>query len=96
VNRISSDLIGQVEVNMKWTLNLCAEPDPVEATAHEIASGASVKPASLGTSIEESKQIAANIQAKIVSDQVVRHKGSDGLPLFCQTSKDEGVVQVDL
>jgi hypothetical protein len=32
-----------------------------------------INPAKLGMSIEESKQIAANIQARMVSDQVDRH-----------------------
>jgi hypothetical protein len=61
---------------MKWTLNLVAESDSGE-TVHEVAIlkrvEAFTKPVSLGMSIEESKQIAANIQECMVSDQVDRH-----------------------
>jgi hypothetical protein len=42
-------------------------------SGHPETDEAFIKPASLGMSIEESKQIASNIQACMVSDQVDRH-----------------------
>ena len=72
---------------MKWTLKLVAESDSGETTVHEVAilkrMEAFIKPASLGMSIEESKQIAANIQACMVSDQVDRHNRALTACRFC-------------
>lgn len=72
---------------MKWTLKLVAESDSGETTVHEVAilkrMEAFIKPASLGMSIEESKQITANIQACMVSDQVDRHNRSLAACRFC-------------
>ena len=67
----------EVEAQVKWTLEPVAESDSGETTVHEVAilkrMEAFIKPASLGMGIEERKQIAVNIQACLVSDQVVRH-----------------------
>jgi hypothetical protein len=72
---------------MKWTLKLVAESDSGETTVHEVAilnrAEAFIKPAALGMSIEESKQIAANIQASMVSDQVDRHNKALTACRFC-------------
>jgi hypothetical protein len=66
-----------MEAQMKWTLKISTESDSGETMVHEVAilktTEAFIKPASLGMSIEESKQIAANIQVCMVSDQVDRH-----------------------
>ena len=42
-----------------------------------------IKPAALGMSIEESRQIVANIQACVVSDQVDRHNKAPTACRFC-------------
>jgi hypothetical protein len=72
---------------MKWTLKLVAESDSGETTVHEVAilnrAEAFIKPAALGMSIEESKQIAADIQACMVSDQVDRHNKALTACRFC-------------
>jgi len=56
---------------MKWTLKLITERDSGESEMRELASWdraeAFIKPAWLGMSIEESKQIAARIQVQMVS-----------------------------
>jgi hypothetical protein len=62
---------------MKWTSKLVTESDSGESTVHEVAilksTEAFIKPASLGMCIEESKQIAANIQSCMVSAQPQMH-----------------------
>jgi len=66
-----------MEGQTKWTLELVAESDSGETTVHEVTilkrTEAFIKPAALGMSIEDSNQIAANIQTCMVSDQVDRH-----------------------
>ncbi len=83
---------------MKWTLKLIREFDSGETKVHEVASWeraqAFIKPASLGTSIEESKQIAASIQAQMVSDQVDRHNKALTVCRFCgQRVRTKGYYQ---
>jgi len=72
---------------MKWTLKLITEFDSGETKVQEVTSlertEAFIKPASLGMSIAESKQIAANIQARMVSDQVDRHNKALTACRFC-------------
>jgi len=72
---------------MKWTLNLITEFDSGEKEIHEVANWERrevfIKPASLGISIEESKQIAANIQRQMVADQVDRHNRALTVCRFC-------------
>jgi len=72
---------------MKWTLKLISEFDSGKTMVHEVASlereEAFIKPAKLGMSIEESKQIAANIQAHMVADQVDRHNKALTACRFC-------------
>jgi hypothetical protein len=72
---------------MKWTLKLVTEFDSGETKVHEVTSlertDAFIKPATLGMSIEESKQIAASIQARMVSDQVDRHNQALTACRFC-------------
>jgi hypothetical protein len=72
---------------MKWTLTLITESDSGETKTHEVASWerveAFIKPASLGISIEESKQIVGSIQARMVSDQVDRHNKALTTCRFC-------------
>jgi hypothetical protein len=87
-----------MEEPMKWTLKLVAESDSGETTVHEVAilnrMEAFIKPASLGMSIEESKQIAANIQACMVSDQVDRHNRALTDCRFCgQRVRTKGYYQ---
>lgn len=72
---------------MKWTLKLISEFDSGETIVHEVASlereEAFIKPAGLGMSIEESKQIAASIQSRMVSDQADRHNKALTACRFC-------------
>jgi hypothetical protein len=72
---------------MKWTVKFVAESDSGETTVHEVAilnrAEVFIKPAALGISIEESKQIAANIQACMVCDQVDRHNKALTACRFC-------------
>jgi hypothetical protein len=72
---------------MKWSLRLISEFDSGETMVHEVASlerkEAFIKPARLGMSIEESKQIAARIQVQMVSDQVDRHNNALMACRFC-------------
>jgi hypothetical protein len=65
---------------------------------HQIAiltrTEAFIKPAALGMSIEESKQIAANIQACMVSNQVDRHNRAPTACRFCrQRVRTKGYYQ---
>lgn len=83
---------------MKWTLKIVAESDSGETTVHEVAilkrMEAFIKPASLGMSIEESKQISSNIQACMVSDQVDRHNRALTACRFCgQRVRTKGYYQ---
>jgi hypothetical protein len=72
---------------MNWTLKLVTEWDSGETKMHDVASwertDAFIKPATLGMSIEESKRIAASIQAQMVSDQVDRHNKAPTACRFC-------------
>lgn len=72
---------------MKWTLKLISEFDSGETKVQEVASlereEAFIKPAKLGMSIEESKQIAASIQAHMVSEQVDRHNKALAACRYC-------------
>jgi hypothetical protein len=72
---------------MKWTLKLISEFDSGETKAQEVASSERdegfIKPARLGMSIEESKLIAASIQARMVFDQVDRHNKALTACRFC-------------
>jgi hypothetical protein len=72
---------------MKWTVKLISEFDSGETKVQEVASlerdEAFIKPAKLGMSIEESKLIAASIQASMVSDQVDRHNKALTACRFC-------------
>ncbi len=72
---------------MKWTLKLITQFDSGEKKTHEVASWerteAFIKPASLGMTVEESKQIAANIQVRMVSDQVGQHNKALTACRFC-------------
>lgn len=68
-------------------LKLITERDSGESEMPELASWeraeAFIKPVRLGTSIEESKPIAASIQAHMVSDQVDRHNKALAACRFC-------------
>lgn len=72
---------------MKWTLKLVTALDSGETKVHDMASwertDAFIKPATLGMTIEESKRIAAGIQAQMVSDQVDRHNKALTACRFC-------------
>ena len=72
---------------MKWTLTLITELDSGVTKVHEVANWERteplIKPASLGMSIEESKRVAASIQAQMVSDQVDRHNKALMTCRFC-------------
>lgn len=72
---------------MKWTLKLVTELDSGETKTQEVTSwervGVFIKPAILGISIDESKQIAASIQAEMVSDQVEGHNNALKACRFC-------------
>ncbi|MDE3179691.1 MAG: hypothetical protein KGM47_08525, partial [Acidobacteriota bacterium] len=63
------------------------EMDSGEMKTQEVSSwervGAFIKPASLGMSIKESKEIAASIQVQMVSDQVDRHNKALTVCRFC-------------
>jgi hypothetical protein len=72
---------------MKWTLKLITELDSGETREHEVIRLERiedfVKPASLGMSIDESKQIAAGIQTQMVFDQVDHHNKALTACRFC-------------
>jgi hypothetical protein len=72
---------------MKWTLTLTTESESGETKTHEVAGWerveAFIKPASLGMSIEESKQIAAGIHGQMLSDQVDQHINALKACRFC-------------
>lgn len=80
---------------MKWTLKLITEFDSGETAMHDVAGWkrpeAFIKPASLGMSIKESKEIAVSIQVQMVSDQVDRHNKALTVCRFCgQRVKTKG------
>lgn len=72
---------------MRWTLKLNVESDSGEAKTHEVArwerAEVFIKTASLGLSLEEGKQFAANIQAQMVSEQVEQHNKALTVCCFC-------------